>query len=430
MKPDTKILVLGAGLSGLSAAIHLRDQGAEVVVVDSNEPGGKAKTVEPRPGWVVESGPHSFTHRAEAIFRLAARVGVAEQIVPVGTVAKSRYLVRNGVLLQASMLGGALTAIEKLAAIQGAFVTVSPEGSVFDVLSRAFGQKFAEGPGGAATVGVWAARPEEVEMESGFPALSSSLRQHGSFWKAMRGLPEAKRPAGTYGFVGGMATLVQAAVEAAGGVQQGLPPLVATSNGWEAAEFGHFDAVIVATDATQAAEILPAEAAALAREIRYSSLVVAHWLSSDARLPHGFGYLAPPRESRAVLGTLFASDLHPDRTPSGFRSFTSLLGGTIRPNAMLLDNAAVTDQIQEEHRELTGKPCTIDAIHLVRHSRAVALPGAGHTSRIAAIHAALPRTLAVAGAWCGAGAMPDAIASGEQAAAKLELLFAESREVA
>ena len=36
--------------------------------------GGKAQTLQPRPGWLVESGPHSFTHRAEAVFELAERI--------------------------------------------------------------------------------------------------------------------------------------------------------------------------------------------------------------------------------------------------------------------------------------------------------------------------------------------------------------------
>ena len=76
-----KALVVGAGMAGLAAALHLRDAGVDVTVVDPAGAGGKAGSLEPAPGWRIETGPHTFTHRAEPVFRLAARLGMADREV-------------------------------------------------------------------------------------------------------------------------------------------------------------------------------------------------------------------------------------------------------------------------------------------------------------------------------------------------------------
>ena len=56
---------------------------------------------------------------------------------------------------------------------------------------------------------------------------------------------------------------------------------------------------------------------------------------------------------------------------------------------------------------------------LSRHRRAVAIPEPGHLERVEDARSALPAGLAFAGAWCGSGAMPDAIESGLIAAHRL-----------
>jgi oxygen-dependent protoporphyrinogen oxidase len=197
--------------------------------------------------------------------------------------------------------------------------------------------------------------------------------------------------------------------------------LAAVPGGWEAAG-GRFDAIVVAVEAGAAARLVakvaPRAADALC-SVRYSPLVVAHWLSPDAAFPHGFGWLSPPGSRRPLIGTLFASDLHPERCPPGFRSFASMLGGTMDPEALELDATAVRRILVDEHRALTGRDVTIDGLHLVYHPRAVAIPGPGHLARVSAA-LDLPPGLALAGAWCGSGAMNDAVASGFAAAARLQ----------
>ena len=79
-----RVLVLGAGLAGLSAAERLVDSGATVTVVDSFPvPGGRVASFDVKtavaglePGDVVEHGLHAWFQHYEALFGLMARAGV------------------------------------------------------------------------------------------------------------------------------------------------------------------------------------------------------------------------------------------------------------------------------------------------------------------------------------------------------------------
>jgi 15-cis-phytoene desaturase len=79
-----RVLVIGAGLAGLSATERLLDEKAEVVVVDSFPlPGGRVASFEAEthvaglvPGDIVEHGLHAWFQHYHALFGLMERAGV------------------------------------------------------------------------------------------------------------------------------------------------------------------------------------------------------------------------------------------------------------------------------------------------------------------------------------------------------------------
>lgn len=430
--PRPRAVIVGAGLAGLSAAVRLHAAGVDVRVLDPEPPGGKARTLEPAPGWRIEWGPHTFLDRAHALWTLAEELGVTPWAVRLGATARARFLVRGGRLLRAP--GRAFSLSDWFAVARGVFRRVPdvPGESVFDWFSRRFGVAFARGPIDAMMTGIWASDPADIEMDVAFPTVAGLVRAHGTVFGAMRaaGQPRpADRPRGTYGFSAGMGTLAQAAVARLGEPGFHLTRatgVTRTEGGYRVAtEIGPFDAdmVVLAVEAPVAArlvaDVAPAAVAPLG-EVRYAPLAVAHWTSPDAAYPRGFGFLAAHQENRPVLGTIFASDLYPDRAPAGLRAFTTMLGGSRRPDDARIDAQEARRRLLAEHRALTGRDVTIADLHLVHHPAAVAPPRLGHTARVAAVRAALPAGVAVAGAWCGAGAMDDAVASGFAAAEALD----------
>ncbi|MDP2308454.1 MAG: protoporphyrinogen oxidase [Pseudomonadota bacterium] len=434
--PGVQTAVIGAGLAGLSAAVYLRRAGLTVRVYDPEPPGGKARTLELVPGWRIEWGPHSFTSRAYALFDLAEVLGIGDRAVRL-TGAGARYLVRGG-RLRGAPFGGAIRMGEGFGLLRGLFRRVEDVAgeSVRAWVARRFGEAFAAGPLDAMMTGIWASDPATIEMEAAFPTVSALVRSEGTVFRALSELRRltarlqaagAARPAGTWGFPNGMGEVAEAARAYLG--DDVLRPEAVTNLAFSSEGPGYdlttergvssFQAVVVATEAPAAARLLAGlapDAAAALGEVRYAPLAVAHWLARDAAFPRGFGYLSPANEEREVLGAIFVSDLYPDRAPPGYRAFATMIGGGRHPEDLDLHVDEVKRRLADEHLMLTGRPVAITGLHVVRHRHAVAPPALGHADRLARVHAGLPTGVFVAGSWCGAGAMDDAVRAGRAAA--------------
>ena len=424
---NPRVVIVGGGLAGLSAAVHARAAGADVTVVDPGPLGGTARTAEPAPGWRIETGPHTFTARCPSLLALITALGLRDDVVPLGAAAKARFLRRNGRLkANASALGFG----ELFAVIRGLFARVqsAEDASIRDWVAARFGARVADEVMGAMVTGIWAALPEEVEMASAFPMIAAGVKAHGTAFSAAMAARKHAEPSplrgGTWTVKGGLGRIGEHAEQQLGGCRlrataetircEGAEWVVGTTAGELRA-----DRVVVALPAWRAAPLLadvaPTAAAPLAR-VRYSPIVGVHWLSRDCAFPAGFGYLASKVEQAPVLGMLFTSDLFPDRVPAGARGGATLVGGTREPAGVELAEEELRRRILAEHQTLTGQPMTLDAVAVVRHPYAVAVPAPGHAALRAAAHAALPAGLFLAGAWDGSGAMEDAARSGQAAA--------------
>ena len=415
-----KVAVIGAGLAGLTAAWTLHRAGVAVRLFDPQPAGGKARSLRLRPDWQIEWGPHSFTGRATPMFDLLHELGL--QPVPLGAKARSRYLRRDGVLKKAGPL--ALRPAELWELLRGLFRRVShqPEESVATWVERQLGPAMARGPLPAMIKGIWACGPEEVEMAAGFPALTAAVAQQGSLWAALRTLGSAT--GGTYTVEGGLGSIAAAIVKNTGSPQpERVQAVKKAADGWqvetsEGAEL--FEGVVLATEAGAAARLLGPVASATCLtalgELRYAALNGVHWLTRASSLPHGFGYLSA--DPGPILGSIFVSDLLPDRCPPDHRAFTTMIAGN-GPDSPRLDNQALSQLLQQEHRQLTGASVEIVDLYRVEHPSAVAIPGPGHAARVQRICDGLPAGVVLAGSYLGSGAMPDAISSGRAAAAAL-----------
>ncbi|HEX2074075.1 MAG TPA: phytoene desaturase family protein [Geodermatophilus sp.] len=92
--PTDRVVVVGAGLAGLSAALRLRGAGREVTVVErGGGPGGRAGRVE-RAGYALDTGPSVFT-APELVADTLAAVGEKLEdrltLVPLETTYRARF---------------------------------------------------------------------------------------------------------------------------------------------------------------------------------------------------------------------------------------------------------------------------------------------------------------------------------------------------
>ena len=96
---DRRAIVVGAGISGLVAALELERRGYDVHVLESAPfAGGVIRTVREE-GYVFEAGPNSFPSTAAGVHSLAREVGIEGEIVRADPASETRLIYHRGKLL-------------------------------------------------------------------------------------------------------------------------------------------------------------------------------------------------------------------------------------------------------------------------------------------------------------------------------------------
>src|SRR5512143_1395623 len=97
-----RLLIVGAGISGLAAA-HAAGQAAaeqglrlDIEVLERDgEVGGKARTLHDGE-WLVEGGPTGYLDTEPAVDTLLAAAGMTPEKLPANQAAAHRFIVRGG----------------------------------------------------------------------------------------------------------------------------------------------------------------------------------------------------------------------------------------------------------------------------------------------------------------------------------------------
>src|SRR5262249_32092071 len=114
------------------------------------------------------------------------------------------------------------------------------------------------------------------------------------------------------------------------------------------------DAVLLTTPAYQQAEMLAdvdAELAERSAGIAYNrvAVVALGYRSVDVPIPlNGFGYIAPQRTRRDLLGVQWCSSIFPERAPDGSVLMRALCGGWHRADVVDWDESRLINAVRAE----------------------------------------------------------------------------------
>jgi oxygen-dependent protoporphyrinogen oxidase len=309
--------------------------------------------------------------------------------------------------------------------------------------------------------GIWTADPARLSMAAACPEFFAMEIRDGSLWageqkrgRAAAGAPQAA--GARYGhfltLASGMETLprrfadqlaargVQFVTASATGLQQRPDhvwevSLRAVVGGNEIAGAVSLpstieaDAVIVAVPAGAAAELLrsadPTLAMGLAGiEYAGSAVVSLGFAREDVAHPlDAAGVVIPRREGRRILAVSFSSQKFPGRAPEGSVLMRTFVGGALDPETAVLDDERLLPLVLAELRAVLGVRGTPRLVQIDRWRGAMPQYTVGHADRVATIQrlVASHRGLALAGAAYEGVGIPQVIASGQAAAASLQL---------
>ncbi|MFM7207961.1 MAG: protoporphyrinogen oxidase [Planctomycetaceae bacterium] len=462
------VLVIGSGLAGLAAAESLvrgRTSGdLEVTVVDpSGRVGGVLGTVLDA-GWLVERSADCFLAARPEAISLVERIGLGDQVIGVEPPAR-RALVWHAGRCRPVPAGFRLLAPGRvrpilttpLLSLRGRgrllwerFVPrargTSDDESLEQFAVRRLGREAFERLVQPLAAGIWTADPARLSMAAACPEFLAMERDAGSLWAGerirQRGTVGADHATGArYGqFVtlrSGMEALPQRLAERlrAAGVRFVTGRVSAVSrdaerrwrvagSGLDAAAVGNVDALVVATPAHVAAEMLGSLDPPLADElasIDYAGSCIVSLGYARDHVGHPLdaaGLVIPRIAGRGILAVSFSSSKFPGRAPAGCVLLRVFLGGALDPGAMQLADGMLVERARAEVADLLAARGEPRLVHVERWARAMPQYHLGHASRVARIDAALARHpgLALAGAaYTGVG-IPQVIASGQAAA--------------
>jgi oxygen-dependent protoporphyrinogen oxidase len=254
--PD--VIVIGAGLSGLSCAWELRRQGLTSVVLESGEePGGVIRSVR-RDGFLVECGPNSILP-TEGALTMIREAGLEGERVAAGA-GLGRFVFVNGHLRRVPWV---LSPRGGLRALLEPFVRrrVSGEDETLrDFFTRRFGRQVHDRLAAPFVGGIYAGDTGELGMEGAFATLAGLERDFGSVSLGYLRSPRSgvRRPLSS--FRQGMATLPRGLAQGLD-IRYGAPVECVTSEGgqWVAHAAGaafSARAVVCSAPAVRAAGLL------------------------------------------------------------------------------------------------------------------------------------------------------------------------------
>ncbi|MEU1836913.1 protoporphyrinogen oxidase [Micromonospora chersina] len=455
-----RVAIVGGGITGLAAAVRLRDRapaGTEITVYEqSGRLGGKLRTGE-LAGGPVEFGAESFLVRdpaggESAAVTLIRRLGLAASIVH-PTVGQAALVVDGGLRpVPGGTLVGVPGDLDRVAAVAQPAAAADRDGgapllppdadvSVGALVRDRLGDEVVDRLVDPMLGGVYAGRADDLSLVTTMPALARAARVEHTLVGAVRAAQAAApRAPGAPVFgtlAGGLSTLVEAAARESGATirrDAAVRELHPTSTGWRLTvgptrdpQFVEADAVLLAVPARPAARLLagPApEVAAAVGGLDYASVALVTVALPEPELPELSGFLVPATEGLLIkASTFFTTKWGHLRRPDGLALVRASVGRYGDETSLQLTDDDLVATVHRELSKVLGTPLpTPVARHVQRWGGALPQYTPGHLGRVAAARTALRAahpTLALAGAGYDGVGIPVCVRSGETAAEEI-----------
>lgn len=395
------VIIVGGGLSGLSAAHFVKSliPGLKVLVIEkSARPGGAVQSFK-QGGFQGEWGPHGFLDNTAESQELLRDTGLYDeaQAAPLGDFY--RYVCHRGKLvrlpqsLKTVLATPLVSPFGKLRALADLWKRPRPqEMTIGDWVEYRFGREILPLVDAAVT-GSFAGDYTKLCIDAVMPGVRKLEMEAGS---VLRGLIKKRRGGGKnldrlpsmLNFPEGMERLIKvlsASQEVAtntlvqGVVRHGQGWRIQTDQG--SVEGDH---VILAVPVNQCLQLISSFRPPPIACVPVSRIVnVVMGFAGSAKVPYGFGYLAPEREGRFTLGAMFTSHMFPDRAPEGEVLIEALVGGRRHPERLILSDEEVIRQVYADVSQLMELPESPLFVKVLRPEHGIPQPEMDHPRLLA-----------------------------------------------
>jgi protoporphyrinogen/coproporphyrinogen III oxidase len=449
-------LIVGGGISGLSAAYYLATSRASSTLLESRPRLGGVIQTESVEGCVIEGGPDSFLSVKPAALELIRELGLADQVIGSNDHLRKTFVWRGGrlialpdglmmmvptrilPLLTTGLIGWGTKLRMGFELFRAPRMRAADE-SVAEFIEEHYGSEAVDYLAEPLLSGVYGGNPRMLSVRSVLPRFAEMAEQYGSLTRgvlAERAKAKSRGPAQPLfrTLKGGLGQIVDAVTREIRGsteiLQARAEAVERTAEGFRvrvAGDWMEAGNLVLACEAHNAAPLLSAldgRLAELLAEVPYgSSMTVAlGFRAADfAHPPAGFGFLIPARDRRKLVactwvGTKFSYRVPPDKIVA--RCF---LGGIDGGAVLEESDDAIVAAVTTELREIAGVTARPVFARIFRWPRSMAQYVVGHRARQSEVEARIAsiKGLHLAGnAYQGIG-IPDCIRLGKAAAQKI-----------
>ncbi|MBK8469915.1 MAG: protoporphyrinogen oxidase [Actinomycetales bacterium] len=450
------VTIVGGGITGLAAAWELERRGHLDYTLVEAEPrwGGKITTrtvtLADDGRCVVEGGPESFVTRKPQVWTLVHELGLQSALRTPTSETSHMFVLHDGRPMPAPVSPAAfvtsslLTPRGKLRMLAEPFRRARQDPadeSIADFVDRRLGRQARERFLGPVLGGIYSCDPTRASILVAAPLMREMEHTSGSLVKGAlvrarasareRRVGQAPTRPRFVTLEGGAGRLVEAIVaQLRGDLALGVAvtALAAAEGGWRVTlsdgRTRHSRAVLFAAPAPVAAGLLEGlapESAKGLRQLRHTSIGTATLLYAAPapalrRQIHG---LMIPRDSGRLIDAISVISLKaPERFPAGALAIRVFFGGAA-PDLVEAPDETLAAALCEEVGDLLGITRRPDEIVTFRWPGGFPQADVGHLDTVAAIEAALPLGLALAGSSYRGTGVPDCIRQGREAAAAL-----------
>lgn len=462
-----QVVVIGGGISGLSAAYYVQKTLAEksieadiTIVEKTGAFGGKIRTLH-REGFVIEQGPDSFLARKLPIIELTRDLGLEGELTGTNPKANKTYIVHKGKLhrMPKGLSLGVPTELEPfletdLMTLPGKaralmdFVLPKREETSDESLGgffeRRFGDELLRNLAEPILAGIYAGDTYKLSLQATFPQFQQLEREHGSLMKATMAAklnPPAISPLSevipaeyrssvflTYGK--GLVTLLNGlmgALEGVRNVQASVTGLSRQDGCYKLALDGgeplEADVVIAALPSYRLAPLFGGAAQTdwLGSMANVSVANVVLAFDKD-RLDHpldGSGFVIPRTEGRFITACTWTSSKWLHTAPEGKALIRCYVGRSGEQDWMELTDEEIVARVRRDIFELMGVRAEPLFVEVTRLLCSMPQYEVGHLERISGLRNKLasdfPGAFVTGAAFEGVG-IPDCIRQAKDAA--------------
>lgn len=384
---NKKVLVIGAGISGLTTAYLLSKKGFDITVIEKNNSvGGSIESVFEN-GFLFDRGPNSALETTPVIGQLIKELGLEHELLYASKQANKRYILRNNTLHSLPMSPQGLIKTRlfsgkaKLRLMAEPFIGRSNDGyyqSLAEFVKRRLGQEFLDYAINPFVAGVYAGRPEDLSVKSAFPKLYALEEKYGGLIiGTVRSIRErkkraeiAKQSAKMLSFKSGMIALPKAIEKYFGNNVLLSSEVISVDKNGSGFSISYqqegttnkiyCDAVLSTIPSYTASSIFTKydnEFKTHAEAIYYPPVLVYYLVYDKKKIKQdldGFGFLIPAKENKSFLGALWSSVIFSDRTDESKAAFTLFIGGSRNPDFVKEDRKNLLTKVRKEFDALMG----------------------------------------------------------------------------